>query len=168
MQGKEFLSKLLRQTPFNKIHPQVAVFLKNYLEYEKIVEFEGKYVINTHFPPFPSPAFDNMAEQFNSIVGIDDRRLFSVTLAVTNRCGYSCWHCYNAGRSQQDLPTAALRETVRQLQELGAAIVTLTGGSFLNTLFPAMIMSFKSPITSSFNPTFIWVRSYTSGLLSGS
>ncbi len=41
---------------------------------------------------------------------------------------YRCWHCYNAGRSQQDVPLAVLQETVRQLQLLHVVSVTLTGG----------------------------------------
>ncbi|HUW59397.1 MAG TPA: radical SAM protein [Candidatus Bathyarchaeia archaeon] len=128
MKGQEFLARVLHEAPFSKLHPQVAGFLKEYLEHEKVVEFDGKHVVNTHFPPYPSGAFDNMAAQFNAIGEAGQRSLFSVTLAVTNRCPYNCWHCYNAGRSQQDMPLSALEETARQLQELNVVSVTLTGG----------------------------------------
>jgi len=128
MKGHEFLAEVLHKPPFSKLHPQVAAFLKDYLEHEKVVEFGGKYVVNTHFPPYPSGAFDTMAGQFNAIGEVAQRSLFSVTLAVTNRCPYNCWHCYNAGRSQQDVPLSALEETARQLQELNVVSVTLTGG----------------------------------------
>ncbi|MCX5771148.1 MAG: methyltransferase domain-containing protein [Candidatus Hydrogenedentes bacterium] len=128
MKGQEFLAQVLHKPPFSKLHPQVAAFLKDYLKQEKVVEFDGKYVVNTHFPPYPSGAFDNMAAQFNEIGEVTQRSLFSVTMAVTNRCPYNCWHCYNAGRSQQDVPLSALEETARQLQELNVVSVTLTGG----------------------------------------
>ena len=128
MKGKEFLAQVLREPPFSKMHPKVAAFLKDYLAHEKVLKFDGHYVVNTHFPPYPSRAFDNMAAQFNAIGEVEQRSLFSVTLAVTNRCPYNCWHCYNAGRSQQDVPLSTLQQTVRDLQGLGVVHVTLTGG----------------------------------------
>ncbi len=128
MKGKEFLAQVLHEPPFSRLHPKVAAFLKDYLEHEKVITFRGKRIVNTNFPPYPSPAFDTMADQFNAIGGVVDRSLFSVTLAVTNRCPYHCWHCYNAGRSQRDVPLAALRDAVRQLRDLHVVNVTLTGG----------------------------------------
>ena len=52
----------------------------------------------------------------------------SVSLAVTNRCGNHCTRCYNAGRSQQDLPLPVLGRVAHQLMDLGACSVALTGG----------------------------------------
>ena len=128
MKGTDFFSQLSGQPPFSRMNPQVAAFFKDYLAQEKVVRFGDQYVLNTHFPPFPSPAFDNMAGHFDAIGGVEERRLFSVTLAVTNRCMYHCWHCYNAGRSQKDLSLAELRKVVSALQVLGVVHVTLTGG----------------------------------------
>jgi len=128
MKGKEFLGQVLHEAPFSKLHPKVAAFLKDYLAHEKVVTFGGKHVLNTHFPPYPSAAFDNMAAQFNAIGEVSEKSLFSVTLAVTNRCPYNCWHCYNAGRSQHDTPLENLLDAVRQLQERNVVNVTLTGG----------------------------------------
>lgn len=128
MKGKEFLAKVLHEPPFSRLYPKVAAFFNEYLAHEKVVEFDGKHVLNTHFPPYPSAAFNNMAAQFNAIGEASEQSLFSVTLAVTNRCPYHCWHCYNSGRRQQDLPLAALRDVIRQLQERHVVHVTLTGG----------------------------------------
>lgn len=128
MHGTEFFKEMLSRPPFSKLHPQVAAFFKDYLSREKVVKFDGHYVVNTHFPPYPSPAFDTMAAQFNAIGEKRELSLFSVTLAVTNRCMYRCWHCYNADRSQQDVPLAVLQEIVRQLQSRHVVSVTLTGG----------------------------------------
>ncbi|MCC6488110.1 MAG: radical SAM protein [Candidatus Hydrogenedentes bacterium] len=128
MNGSQFLSEVMREAPFSKLHPKVGAFLKDYLAHEKVVEFDGRRVLNTHFPPYPSRAFENMAAQFNSLGEVTDRRLFSVTMAVTNRCTYRCWHCYNSGRIQEDVPLETLQDVVRQLQELCVVHVTLTGG----------------------------------------
>jgi len=128
MKGTDFFLQQSRQPPFSRMNPQMAAFFKDYLAHEKVVQFGDQYVLNTHFPPFPSPAFDNMAGHFNAIGEVEERRLFSVTLAVTNRCMYNCWHCYNAGRSQKDLSLAELKKVVSALQILGVVHVTLTGG----------------------------------------
>ncbi|MHC4620630.1 MAG: radical SAM protein [Planctomycetota bacterium] len=128
MRGDEFFTQVLSRPPFSKMHPRVAAFFKDYLSREKVIEFNQHYVVNTHFPPYPSRAFDNFAEQFNLVGQVSQRRLYSVTLAVTNRCGYNCWHCYNAGRSQLDVPLSVLLRVVKELQDLGVVHVTLTGG----------------------------------------
>ncbi|MHC4185425.1 MAG: radical SAM protein [Planctomycetota bacterium] len=128
MRGDGFFTQVLSRPPFSKMHPRVAAFFKDYLSGEKVIEFNGHYVVNTHFPPYPSGAFDNFARQFNLVGQTEQRRLYSVTLAVTNRCGYNCWHCYNAGRSQRDVPLSVLLRAVKELQDLGVVHVTLTGG----------------------------------------
>ncbi|MCX7049237.1 MAG: radical SAM protein [Candidatus Sumerlaeota bacterium] len=128
MIGAEFFQQMAGKPPFSKMHPKVAAFFREYLAHEKAIRFQGRTVINTHFPPYPSPAFDNLAENLFAVGDAGRRRLYSVTLAVTNRCHYRCWHCYNAGRSQKDLTLEELRSIARQLQELGVVHVTLTGG----------------------------------------
>ena len=129
MRGDEFFTQMAGREPFSRLHPKVAAFFKDYLADEKIVRFGEQYVLNTHFPPWPSAAFDRLAEQFAALGEAGaQRRLFSVTWGVTNRCNYRCWHCYNAGRSQDDLPLEIAQDVATQLQELGAVVVTLTGG----------------------------------------
>ncbi|MGD0551062.1 MAG: radical SAM protein [Sedimentisphaerales bacterium] len=128
MRGDEFLTRVLSRPPFSKMHPKIAVFFKEYLSNEKVIDFNGRFVLNTHFPPYPSGAFDNFAEHISEMGDAVKRRLFSVTLAVTNRCNYRCWHCYNAGRNQHDMPLSVLKNAARQLRELGVVNVTLTGG----------------------------------------
>ncbi len=129
MRGDEFFTMLASRPPFSRLDPALAVFFKDYLAHERAVPFGGRTVINSHFPPYPSRAFDTFLEHFFDLGKAGPaRRLYSVTLAVTNRCGYRCWHCYNAGRSQKDLPLEALRGVAAQLQDLGAVRITLTGG----------------------------------------
>jgi MoaA/NifB/PqqE/SkfB family radical SAM enzyme/ubiquinone/menaquinone biosynthesis C-methylase UbiE len=126
MTGTDYFVRIASRPPLNKVHPQVGSFFREYLKNEKAVEFDGRLVLNTHFPPFPGRAFDRMAGQMIEAPG--ERRLFSVTLAVTNRCPLKCGHCYNAGRSQSDIPLAQWCRLAARLQELGAVMITLTGG----------------------------------------
>jgi MoaA/NifB/PqqE/SkfB family radical SAM enzyme/protein-L-isoaspartate O-methyltransferase len=128
MRGDEFFTGVSKRPPFTKLHPRVGAFLKGYFAREKVIPFGDRFVVNTNFPPYPSAAFDNLAEQFGQLGDAATRRLYSVTLAVTNRCPFNCWHCYNAGRSQVDTPLAALKNLAGELQDLGAVMVTLTGG----------------------------------------
>jgi MoaA/NifB/PqqE/SkfB family radical SAM enzyme/SAM-dependent methyltransferase len=128
MKGEVFLKMCVGRPPFSKMHPRMLSFFKTYLSQEKVIRFQGRYVLNTHFPPYPGPAFDTLVKNFNEVGEAGSRRLFSVTLAVTNRCSYRCWHCYNANRSQQDVPLSTLNTIVAQIQDLGAANVTLSGG----------------------------------------
>lgn len=128
MRGDEFFVQVSRRPPFTRLHPTVAGFFKDYFSKEKVVQFGDRFVVNTHFPPYPSRAFDQLAAGFHSLGDAAERRLYSVTLAVTNRCPYRCWHCYNAGRNQTDLPLETWRRLAPELQDLGAVMVTLTGG----------------------------------------
>lgn len=128
MRGDEFFNLISTKPPFTKLHPQLVDFFKEYFTHEKVIKFDGRYVVNTNFPPFPSRAFDNLTEGFRLVGDASQRRLYSVTLAVTNRCPFRCWHCYNAGRSQTDLPLEKLAELTATLRELGTVMVTLTGG----------------------------------------
>ena len=128
MKGEEFLKICAGKAPFSKMHPKVMAFFKTYLSQEKVILFQGQYVLNTHFPPYAGPAFDTLVNNFSELGDADRRRLFSVTLAVTNRCTYRCWHCYNANRSQQDIPLPVLKGIIARIQDLGAANVTISGG----------------------------------------
>ncbi len=90
MKGNDFFERISNKPQFSKMHPKVAAFFKDYLSNEKALKFNDRWVLNTHFPPYPSRAFDNLVEHFNLIGDVNERNLFSVTLAVTNRCNYKC------------------------------------------------------------------------------
>ena len=128
MKGDQFFRQFAGKKPFSLMHPTVATFFGEYLAGEKVKQFGESFVLNTHFPPYPGGAFDNLADHFASVGDAAGRQLYSITLAVTNRCPYNCWHCYNAGRSQQDLPLDTLTSLAGELQSLGSVMVTLTGG----------------------------------------
>ncbi|MFC1539563.1 radical SAM protein [Candidatus Latescibacterota bacterium] len=128
MKGSVFFEQAALKPPFSKMQPAMAAFFKDYMTYEKVITFNNKAVINTHFPPYPSRAFDNLVEQFGLIGEVAERRLYSVTMAVTNRCMYNCWHCYNSGRNPKDMPLPVLQKFIGDLQKMSAVRVTLSGG----------------------------------------
>jgi MoaA/NifB/PqqE/SkfB family radical SAM enzyme/ubiquinone/menaquinone biosynthesis C-methylase UbiE len=154
MRGDEFFELVAKEPPFSKMHPQVAAFFKDYLSNEKVMSFHDRSVLNTHFPPYPSRAFDNFAEHFSQIGEVSTRRLFSVTLGVTNRCNYNCWHCYNAGRSQEDIPLSAWKAVVTELQDLGVVRVALSGGEpLLREDLEEIVGSFDERTSLTLNTT---------------
>lgn len=128
MNGSVFFQEMAKKPPFSKLHPRLAEFFKDYLSHEKVIRFNGGHVVNTHFPPYPGPAFDSFVDNFSQIGDASHQQLYSVTLAVTNRCFFRCWHCYNAGRSENDTPLGVLRDVAAEIQDRGAVMVTLTGG----------------------------------------
>lgn len=128
MKGSDLFHQLACREPFIGLHPLVAEFFRDYLSREKAVRFGDQFVINTHFPPFPSRAFNNLAEHFGALGEPRNRNLYSVTLGITNRCRYRCWHCYNAGRTEQDMPFADIQKIARELSEMGSVMITLSGG----------------------------------------
>lgn len=126
MRGTDFFEKIASVPPLSGLHPKIGAFFKNYLAGEKAVRFGDKWVLNTQFPPFPSPAFNGLAAQLLDTSGRNN--LYSATIAVTNRCQFNCWHCYNAGRNQRDTPLKVWRGLAAGLQDHGAVMVDLTGG----------------------------------------
>lgn len=126
MKGQEFFEMIALSPSMSGLHPGIGTFFKNYLAGEKAVGFRDRWVLNTHFPPFPSRAFTGLAAQLRDTSG--RQSLYSVTMAVTNRCSFNCWHCYNAGRNQRDVPLKIIREVAGGLQDHGSIMINLTGG----------------------------------------
>jgi len=60
MKGSDLFRQLACREPFTGLHPSVAAFFREYLSREKAVKSGDHFVINTHFPPFPSRAFDSI------------------------------------------------------------------------------------------------------------
>jgi MoaA/NifB/PqqE/SkfB family radical SAM enzyme/SAM-dependent methyltransferase len=127
VERQAFLEQASALPVFARLDPRLAVFLTDHLVPRLVTRFGDQWVLSTHLPPFPSLAFARLLDQIAA-----DRpgqpRLHSVTLGVTNRCPYRCWHCYNAGRLAQDLPVALLRQAVAHLQERGLVMLALSGG----------------------------------------
>ena len=58
MKGADYFKTVAVRSGLSGLHPAVGGLLREYVEDEKAVEFDGKLVLNTHFPPWPSRAFE--------------------------------------------------------------------------------------------------------------
>ncbi|MCP4138439.1 MAG: radical SAM protein [bacterium] len=117
---------------------------------EKIVKVNKSYLVSSFLPPFPSRAYEQL---FTAVPGNDS--LFyehshavrtapiSMFIALTNRCKYNCWHCSKAHReNHDDIPLAKIKQLIADLQDMGVAIVGLTGGEpLLRDDLPEIIKS---------------------------
>ena len=99
--------------------------LRRYLRSENPTRHQGRWVLNSFLPPFPSAAYDRMFEAM-----LSGRRLSPVSafLAVTAECPYHCRHCSAKLRPTGTLPTELWKSAIDQLVELGAALIGFTGG----------------------------------------
>jgi MoaA/NifB/PqqE/SkfB family radical SAM enzyme len=88
------------------------------------------YVYSLYVPPVPSAAHARQLENLlrNRLFG--RRTPMAATLAVTDACQLSCPHCSAAVRPRgQDPPdTDTWRRVVRECVDLGASVITFTGG----------------------------------------
>ncbi len=98
---------------------------RRWLNSENITRHNGKWMLNSFLPPFPSPAFDRMFENL-----LSGRRLSPVSafLAVTAECPFNCAHCSVKHRKTGYLSTAQWRCTLDALHQHGVSIVGFTGG----------------------------------------
>ena len=127
MRGDKLIDEIVSSRRGTALHPELREFLTDHLGSYPAVRFGGQWVFNSLLPPYPSRAFDAFIETLDPATA-GHRRLCSVSLAVTNRCKFACWDCYNAGRSQEDVPLAILGDLCGKLQDLGAVLVAVTGG----------------------------------------
>lgn len=101
---------------------------------ERIVKVRGGYLVSSFLPPIPSRAYGQVfratpgtGTRFGEHVRALRTAPISLFVAVTARCAYRCWHCSAAGREGE--PTGEqLRNVLRQLQDMGTAVIGLTGG----------------------------------------
>jgi len=115
------------QTPLSKMSAETVDRIMAYFSEERAIRFDGRHVVNAIVPPVPSRAFDRFLGFFGAWPA-REAGLCSVSLAVTNRCPYHCRRCYNARRSQTDLPLETLQSVIAGLLDRGASTVALTGG----------------------------------------
>ncbi len=112
---------------FAKSKPGMSTFrfARKWLAGENLTRHNGKWVLNSFMPPFPSRAFDRMFEAL-----LSGRRLNPVSafLAVTARCTFECPHCSSRKRKSAELDSETWRSAIRQLLDLHCAIIGFTGG----------------------------------------
>jgi MoaA/NifB/PqqE/SkfB family radical SAM enzyme len=103
---------------------------------EKIVKHEGKYIISTFMPPFPSESFyTNMkaVEEPNSLFTqqIHAKRSAPISsyLSLTHKCPNHCVYCSaQTGKEEKELTTEQWIRVINDLQDMKTSIIGLTGG----------------------------------------
>lgn len=126
-QGKKRLpSNIQTEIGRNKrIKTSTFKFAKELLSSECISRHEGKFVINSFLPPFPSKAYDRM---FTNLLSGRKLSPVSTFIAITKECPYNCWHCSFKGRNHKNLTTDRQLLLIDELCELGTSIIGFTGG----------------------------------------
>lgn len=105
-------------------------------EDEKIVKFNNVYIISSFLPPIPTRAFlqvfnavPNKNTKFFEHANAKRTAPLSIFIAITDKCNYNCWHCSKANRDGgKDLSLATIKKLIRDLQDMGVAIIGFTGG----------------------------------------
>ncbi len=129
------IQKIYRQDPnFSSIN--TLRYMLTMIKGEKIVKFGDKYVLTSFLPPIPSKAFFQLA-----LATPDDQDIYtqqmhatrsaplSFFLALTNKCNYNCKHCSAKGRHVgKELTTKQWKEVIEAIQNIGTAVIGLTGG----------------------------------------
>ncbi len=122
------LLKMLKKKEVRNLDRTFLKYLRGALKYEKFVKFNGQYVINSQFPPFPSEAFDRFIS-ITDLAKIGKTVPGSCHIAITQRCDWNCWHCSNWHRDKvDDLPLDLLLDTIGRLQDMGNFMIGITGG----------------------------------------
>ncbi|HRZ67273.1 MAG TPA: radical SAM protein [Candidatus Omnitrophota bacterium] len=115
-------SRELRSLP-----PRVMWYLHRTFKNEKLTWTGDRYVISTFMPPFPSRAFDGLIK--NSVdVYRHNVMPYSAYLALTNKCGFNCWHCSKAHRQGEELSAQKWKDIIKELQDAGICVIGFTGG----------------------------------------
>ena len=99
--------------------------LLRWLGGERITRHNGRYVVNTFLPPFPSPAFDRL---FTNLLSERQWPPVSAYLGITSRCPMNCGHCSIKGRGQTETAPDVWLRAIEGLHRLGVSLFGLTGG----------------------------------------
>jgi MoaA/NifB/PqqE/SkfB family radical SAM enzyme len=106
-------------------------FLQNTVgKYRHMVRFEDKVMMDSTFPPFPSRAFDRRISNYLNNLDLTELPSGIVSISTTNCCPYSCAFCSTNARhnTDTDLDEDLIKQTIRQVEDLGVATIILHGG----------------------------------------
>lgn len=117
----------IKNKELRKLPLKVSWYLQRTFKNEKLTSLGGKYVINTFIPPFPSRAFDRLIKNTADVY----RRIlspYSAYIALTDRCGFKCWHCSKSYRQGEEINKDKWAAIINKLQEIGISVIGFTGG----------------------------------------
>ncbi|MFC1835236.1 radical SAM/SPASM domain-containing protein [Thermodesulfobacteriota bacterium] len=106
-------------------------FLENVLlKYRHPVKFGEQVVLDSTFPPFPSPACDRRLSNYMNNLDITELPSGIVSVSTTNSCPYACSFCStNALRkTETDLDEDLVKRVISQIEDLGVPLIILHGG----------------------------------------
>ena len=100
------------------------------LKYRHAVKFGDKIVLDSTFPPYPSPALDRRLSNYVNNLDITEIPSGIVSISTTNSCPYSCAFCSTNARrnTATDLDEELLKKTISQVEGLGGPYIILHGG----------------------------------------
>lgn len=114
----------LKSTLYQRL--KALEFLRRWLRRERLVRHRGRWVINAFLPPFPGDAFDR---QFENLLPGKQLIPLSAFVAITSDCPADCWHCSLKNRRPgKPLSREQWLDVIAQLNQIGTAIIGLTGG----------------------------------------
>lgn len=117
----------IKNRELRKLPLRVSWYLQRTFKNEKLTLLDGKYIVNTFIPPFPSRAFDRLIKNTADVY----RRIlspYSAYIALTDRCGFKCWHCSKSYRQGKEVNRDKWVEIINKLQEIGISVIGFTGG----------------------------------------
>ena len=121
------LLRTLGYRGYRRLPWRTLLRMNRLLASEKLVAHDGRYVINSFLPPFPSRAFASLADGVARLAEGSPAPV-SAYFAVTDACRYSCPHCSKAGRSGEPMEAADWRRVIGEAQGIGVSIIGFTGG----------------------------------------
>lgn len=129
----------IRDLPW-RIKWRFFLLMKN----EKLTFLGKKIFINSFLPFYPSQAAGTYSERIKKITKGEFGPQV-VILSVTNSCPYKCEFCYNRFFSGQELSLDEIKSALKELEELGAHRVSISGGEPLLRADLAEIIKSISP-----------------------
>lgn len=100
------------------------------IKYRNMVRFGDRVIVDSTFPPFPSPAFDKRLSNYLNYFDMRDIPSGMVSISTTNLCPYACSFCSTNSRrvSRADLDEDLLINTIKEIEKIGTPSIILHGG----------------------------------------
>jgi MoaA/NifB/PqqE/SkfB family radical SAM enzyme len=95
-----------------------------------MVQFRDRVVMDSTFPPYPSPGFDRRLSNYLNNLDITEMPSGIISVSTTNCCPYSCAFCSTNARhnTDTDLDEELIKKTISQIEGIGVPMIILHGG----------------------------------------
>lgn len=124
--GYDQVQDKILNSPYQELIENQKGFYKTDKFTEDLVHERSYY--NCLTPSFPGPTWDRYIAGAKRI-GEGEFVPLLLDLVVTGKCHCKCWHCFRGDYGdQQELPLTVIERVLQDAQELGTAMVGITGG----------------------------------------